>query len=142
MPTPPSLDQLLDVAGQHARAVVIGLQQQMMPLFHLFDAEGQGYLVAGEFTGGTNDEITQSKDAVAAFVRSLIVEHKIVRYSFLSEVWMIVRPREWEEGMSPGPTEADDRVEAVLRHRHRWRRLPDAPLAHQTGRREGRRSRA
>ena len=53
MPTPPTLDQLLDVAGDHARAVIIGLQQEMQPLFDLRDAEGRGYLVSGEFTGDT-----------------------------------------------------------------------------------------
>ena len=94
---------MLDVAEQHAMRVIVKNQMELIPLFDLRDAEGQAYIVAGEFTGDTRDEVVTSKDAVAAFVRKLIGEHKIVQYSFLSEAWMIVRPGTWEEGMSPPP---------------------------------------
>ena len=105
---------MLDFAGQHARTVLVGLQEQMIPIFHLFDAEGQSYVAAAEFSGDTYDEIIRCKDAVAQSVRRLIVEHKIVQYSFMSEAWMVVRSAEWEEGMSPPPSEADDRIEVVI----------------------------
>ena len=111
--TIPTLDQLLDAAEEHAQRVCIELQQQLIPLFDLRDADGNSYLVAGEFTGDNQDEVDRCKDAFAAFVRGKIAEHGIVAYSFMSEAWMIVRP-EYTPGVSVRPAQADDRVEVVI----------------------------
>lgn len=111
--TLPTLDQLLDAAEVHAKHVCIGLQQQLMPIFHLCDAKGQGFLIAGEFEGATPQEVINSKDAIADFVRLKIIEHKAVQYSFLSEAWMIVR-QVWKPGISTPPADSADRVEVVI----------------------------
>ena len=111
--TAPSLDELLAAAELHARTILIERQEPLIPLFHLSDAEGDGYIVSGDFRGETPDEVIQSKDAVAAFVREVIAEHKIVNYSFLSEAWMIVRQK-WTEGVSTPPSESADRIEVVI----------------------------
>lgn len=115
MPTEPiTLQRMLDVAGNHARTILVEKQQEsLLPLFDLRDVDGQGYIVGGEFRGDTPAEVIAAKDAVAAFVRRLCGEHKIVQYSFLSEAWMIKR-KEWIEGVTPPPSEADDRVEVVI----------------------------
>lgn len=111
--TAPSLDVLLDAAELHARTILIERQEPLMLMFHLSDAEGSAYIVSGEFTGETPDEVIESKDAVAAFVREVIAEHKIVNYSFMSEAWMIVR-QQWTEGVSTAPSDSADRIEVVI----------------------------
>jgi hypothetical protein len=110
----PTLTEMLDLAEDHARRVIIQQQMEMIPMFDLRNAEGLAFIVAGEFTGETREEVVACKDAIAALVRKMIAEHKVVQYSFLSEAWMIVRPPHWEEGMSPPPSEADDRIEVVM----------------------------
>ena len=113
----PTLAQMLDVAEDHARTVLVKNQLgSMIPVFDLRDAKGDARIVAGEFTGETPAEVVDTKDAIAKFVRTLIQEHDIVQYSFLSEAWMIVRkaPADYIAGVSVPPSEADDRVEVVI----------------------------
>ena len=112
--TAPSLSEMLDVAGAHARTVLIDKQtESMLPIFDLRDAEGNGYIVAGEFTGDTRDEEVACKDAFAALVRKLIIQHKIIQYSFMTEAWMIVRTK-YTEGISTPPVDCADRIEVVI----------------------------
>ena len=59
--TAPSLDELLDAAELHARTVLIERQEPLMPMFHLSDAEGEAYIVSGEFRGETPDEVIKSR---------------------------------------------------------------------------------
>ena len=109
----PSLSEMLDIAGKHATMVIIGAQSQMIPLFDLRDARGDSYLVAEQFVGATPADVVDRKDAVADFVREMIVRHKIIQYSFMSEAWMIKR-KDWKGGVSAPPSEADDRIECVI----------------------------
>ena len=109
----PSLSEMLDIAGKHARMVIVGAQAQMIPLFDLRNAEGDSFLVAEQFVGATRAEVVDRKDAVAGFVREMIVRHKIIQYSFMSEAWMITR-KDWKQGVSVPPSEADDRIECVI----------------------------
>jgi hypothetical protein len=112
--TDESLGKLLDVAETHARAVLVGSEQQLPPIFDLEGADGQRYIVATPFSGEDADDVIGNKDMVARMVRELIREKGVVRYSFLSEAWMIVRPSSWQDGMGAPPSEADDRVEVVV----------------------------
>ena len=109
-----SLSEMLDVAGAHARTILIDKQLgSMTPLFDLRDAEGNAHIVGGEFTGDTYEEEIACKDAFAALVRKLIIQHKIVQYSFMTEAWMIVRTK-YTEGISTPPAESADRIEVVI----------------------------
>jgi hypothetical protein len=108
------LTNLLDAAEAHARGILIGTAEELIPVFMLQDGADQGYLVATPFVGENANEVTHVKDAVAYAVRRMIKAKKIVRYSFLSEAWMIVRSREWQEGDGPTPSEAEDRIEVVM----------------------------
>lgn len=111
----PALAKMLDMAGKHAKTILVERQlPSMVPLFDLRDAEDQSYLVGAIFTGDTPQQVIDCKDAVAEMIRKLIIEHKIVRYAFLSEAWMIVRRNNWKEGISTPPSEAADRVEVVI----------------------------
>ena len=113
--TAPTLDEMLDTAGAHARNVLVEKQlQTMLPIFHLSDAEGTGYIVGADFTGDTPEEVIDCKDVIAEMVRALCVKHKIVQYLFMSEAWMIVRQNNWKEGISTPPSEAADRIEVVI----------------------------
>jgi hypothetical protein len=108
-----ALTRLLDVAEKHARLICIEHQQELLPIFHLCGADGQSYIVAAPFEGDTRDEVTENKDAVAAFVRAMIAEKGIVSYAFISEAWMIVRQK-WDARVSTPPSESADRVEVVI----------------------------
>jgi len=114
MTAPDHLTLLLDAAENQARSVLIGTAEELIPVFLLQDAEGQDYLVATPFVGENADELAHVKDAVAYAVRRFIKTKKIVRYSFLSEGWLIVRPPGTEYDAGPPPSEAEDRVEVVL----------------------------
>jgi hypothetical protein len=108
------LTNLLDAAEAHARGILIGTAEALIPVFMLQDGEDQGYLVATPFVGENANEVAHVKDAVAYAVRRMIKAKKIVRYSFLSEAWMTVRPPGWNEAMGPPPSESDDRREVVI----------------------------
>jgi hypothetical protein len=117
-----ALTALLDAAETHAQHVLVDSgQDELLPLFHLCGPDGD-ILVATPFCGD------ESKDFAAHGVRQLIRQHRITRYSFLSEAWMIKR-KSYLPGLGPRPSEADDRVEVVIAtatdgvaHRYRrWR---------------------
>jgi hypothetical protein len=109
-----TLTQLLDIAGDHARRILVEEQQdELLPTFDLRDAEGHGYLVMTQFVGKTRDEVIDCKDAIADQVRELIAKHKAVKYVFLSEAWMILR-KVYREGISTPPADSADRIEVVI----------------------------
>jgi hypothetical protein len=123
------LEAMLAMAESHARRVLVGTEDDLLPLFHLDNAKGESIVVATPFTGDTAKEVIQAKNMVADAVRELIKLHDVVRYSFLSEAWMTIRPLGWKEGMGPPPVDSDDRIEVVIvlatdgvAHRHRrWK---------------------
>ena len=108
MAPPDPLTMLLDAAEQHARQIlVICGEDELVPVFHLWGADGRHYLVGKPFDG------ERTKRTTALAVRDMIREQGIVRYSFVSEGWAIVRSKEFITG-PVRPSEADDRIEVVV----------------------------
>jgi hypothetical protein len=107
------LTDLLDTAEKYVRHVIVENQEELLPVFELRNASGDSFVVGAPFVGDSPEEVADCKDMVAGVIRHLIIEHKIVAYSFMSEAWMIVRHK-WTPGVSTAPADSADRVEVVM----------------------------
>ena len=106
-----NLKKLVDLAGAHARIVMIDLQQDLMPTWVMVDKRGKVNIV------GTPWENDQEKILAEKRVKAWMRDHDIVRYSFVLEAWQAVLPA----GVDPDnlsesdrPRNRADRVEVVV----------------------------
>lgn len=104
------LDALLELAGDHARHVLVEMKQaDLMPTF-LMIADGENILMPTPW----RDE--DEKRIMLLAARSIMKERGVTRYSMVSEAWTATQPEGWKPGMPQGPLPADrpDRKEIVL----------------------------
>jgi hypothetical protein len=105
-----ALDALLELAGKHARRVLVEMKEaELMPTF-LMIADGQNILMPAPW----RDE--NQKRLMLAAVRKILKDKRVTRYSVVSEAWSAVQPKDWKPGMpeGPAPSERPDRKEIVI----------------------------
>lgn len=76
-----NLKNLVEVAGQQARAVLLGLRQPLMPTWVYIDQEGHPHIVATPWQDDTE------KKFFAAKIRLAMVLCDASAYSFVCEAW-------------------------------------------------------
>jgi alkylated DNA nucleotide flippase Atl1 len=103
------LEQLVEMAGTHARAVLTVLNQSVVPTWVLIDDKGKISITATSWT----DE--REKATCVAMMRARMREEKIVAYSVVAEAWSAVQPKGWKvTDPHVRPSEDPQRVEIVL----------------------------
>jgi len=101
------LDAMIDLAGEHARRILIEQKQTgLQPIFLFATPAGNTVVPCGPLMGSGD-----AKEALAEIMRSLMRERGAIAYSFVSEAWMAERP-----SGSPLPRDVaslPDRMEVV-----------------------------
>jgi hypothetical protein len=90
--TKEELSRLVEVAGEHARMVLIRLRQQMMPQWVMVNQGGYLDIMA---TPWRND---REKMVFAHGLRKYMRERRIQAYSVVVEAWAAVAPKGWKPG--------------------------------------------
>ena len=108
-----SLEKLLDLAGDHARAVMIGLQHELLPMWSIIDAKGELLVRA---TPWQNEH---EKHLAEIFIRAEIAKRNAVAYSLVIEAWEAWQPLGWDPQKEPlternRPSKRVDRREVVI----------------------------
>jgi hypothetical protein len=107
--TKEQLSQLADLAGEHARMVLVDLGQDMMPCWLMIDRKGEAHIV------GTPWRDEMEKDAMAAQMRAEMRRLDVVAYSLVVEAWAAQAPPGWKPGEPHIPSElAPNRKEVVI----------------------------
>lgn len=104
-----TIDQMLELAYGQAENLIVGNKDQIMPVFMIL-TEGDEIIFIGTPWQGNHQ-----KDLAILMIKDLMVEHKAVAYSFLTEAWVAKQPKGWRPGdPSIPPSENPDREEVVL----------------------------
>ncbi|HEX4714876.1 MAG TPA: hypothetical protein VH164_08125, partial [Ktedonobacteraceae bacterium] len=107
--TKEQLSHLADLAGEHARAVLVELGHDMMPCWAMIDRKGKTHIM------GTPWQNQGEKDAMAALMRAEMRKLDVVAYSLVVEAWAAQAPKGWKEGEPHIPSsEHPDRKEVVI----------------------------
>ena len=104
------LDALLELAGAHARHVLVEMKEaELMPTF-LMIADGENIIMPAPW----RDE--NEKRVILGAARAIMKESGVTRYSMVSEAWSAAQPEGWKPGMPEGPLPGDrpDRKEIVV----------------------------
>jgi hypothetical protein len=100
---------LLQLAGNHARGVMLGLGQPLMPTWVLLGADKSIHIVA---TPWRDDE---EKEAMVKGLRRKMRAEKTLVYSFVMEAWTAQQPKGWKPDQAfVRPAQRPDRREVVL----------------------------
>jgi hypothetical protein len=103
------LSRLAEMAGEHARIVMIGLQQELMPQWVLINDKGGMDIV------GTPWRDDLQKDVIAEIMRQRMHDDNIQAYSVVVEAWAAQAPKGWKAGDPHIPSsEHPDRREVVI----------------------------
>jgi hypothetical protein len=108
------LDRLIELAGRHARLVLVEFQRRLMPAWLLMPGNGKIQIVGTPWT----DE--KEKHRYTKKLRFLMRKNHVLFYSFVSEAWTaMLEPGEWDkESGQPRdgvrPAERPDRQEIVI----------------------------
>ena len=94
------LDALLELAGGHARAVLVDMKDELIPTFVMI-ADGETLFAPTPW----RDEKDKAKYLGA--VRALMKERGVTRYSMVSEAWTAKQSEGWKPGMPQGPLPGD-----------------------------------
>ena len=104
------LDALLEIAGGHARAVLVDMKEaELMPTFVMI-ADGETLFAPTPW----RDE--KDKARYLGALRAMMKKRGVTRYSMVSEAWTAKQPEGWKPGMPQGPLPGDrpDRKEVVI----------------------------
>jgi hypothetical protein len=103
------LSRLADLAGEHAKRVLVDLGQPLMPQWVLVDARGGCDIV------GTPWRDDQEKELTIERLRNEMRKRKVKAYSLVIEAWTAVAPKGWKEGEPRMPNwQRPDRREVVI----------------------------
>lgn len=104
-----TLNELLEMAHQQARRVLIGKAgEQLTPLWHLINEDGEEKVIGTPFDGEAQKRI------LCAYMRQFMAENHVVRYSFLSEGWAVMLPKGIDHKTVERPVNHPDRREMVM----------------------------
>jgi hypothetical protein len=103
------LTKLADMAGEHAKRVLVDLgHQSLMPQWVLVDAKGARII-------GTPWRDDQEKEQMIERMRKEMRKRKVTAYSLVVEAWAAVAPPGWKEGEPRMPNwQRPDRREVVV----------------------------
>jgi hypothetical protein len=104
-----TLKNLIELAGEQAKTVMIGLGQDLMPSWVFIDNRGKVSIL------GTPWQDDSEKQLARIALQKKIKREHIVAYSFVSEAWTATKPAGWTlppdyQGVRTEP----DRREIVL----------------------------
>ena len=104
------LDALLELAGDHARRVLVEMKEAELTPTFLMITDRETIFTPALW----RDE--REKAAILAAVRAIMKKRGVVRYSMVSEAWTAMQPEGWKPGMPQGPLPGDrpDRKEVVI----------------------------
>lgn len=118
-----TLPKLVQIAGEHAKAVLIGLGQPLMPSWVYIDGTNQLHVLA---TPWRSD---QEKVQVGTQMRRILREAQAQAYSLVVEAWAARAPAGWkpDQKVPIRPSNRPDRQEIVVAfatdgERTEWRR--------------------
>jgi hypothetical protein len=83
------LIQLVELAGSHARRILIDGQQELMPTWVLIDRGGRMQIL------GTPWKNQLEKDLTARMLRHKMREDDVVMYSCVIEAYAATKPKDW-----------------------------------------------
>lgn len=104
-------DDLLRIAEDHARRVMVGGAEQITPLCHAIRSTGEQIVFATPWRNN------REKQMAIEALRALMREGEIIRYMMICEAWMATAPGGFdpETDNLPGPVEEmPNRVEIVV----------------------------
>jgi hypothetical protein len=125
-----TLDDMIQLAEEQARRVMIGTKEQLTPMWLMLNWDGKIEIAATPW--GSSAE----KHLVVEAMRNLMRERQVIAYSLLTEAWMArVQSEEIKKPYTgPPPSERADRRESVVavaanragqsKHRH-WETIRD-----------------
>ena len=101
---------LVKLAGQQARVVMVGLQQPLMPSWLYVDRQDRMHIV------GTPWESNDAKEGAARHVRWIMRKDQAVAYSLVTEAWTATQPEGWkpDQPIEVAPRDRPDRKEVVI----------------------------
>jgi hypothetical protein len=103
------LTNLADLAGEHAKRVLVDLGQRLMPQWVLVNARGGCDIV------GTPWRDDREKELVTERMRKEMRKRKVTAYSLVIEAWAAAAPPGWKEGDPRTPNwQRPDRREVVV----------------------------
>lgn len=103
-----NLDEMIDLAEQQARTVLLGMREELAPQWLLVKGDGNIEIIATPWHG---DE--QKYLAVAA-MRDVMEKRQVVAYSVLVEAWFAVLSKDEASRPYQRPSERADRRESVV----------------------------
>ena len=106
-----NLKDLVNLAGTHARTVMIGLQQDLVPVWLCIDKDGQPVIIATPWSNDREKALAKRK------MKTYMRDHGIDSYSFVTEAWQATVPAGTdldELTESDRPTNRADRIEVVV----------------------------
>jgi hypothetical protein len=102
------LSNLADLAGEHAKRVLVDLGQRLMPQWVLVDAKGAHVI-------GTPWRDDREKELMIERMRKEMRKRKVTAYSLVVEAWAAAAPPGWKEGEPRMPNwKRPDRREVVV----------------------------
>jgi hypothetical protein len=109
MTTTPSLDEMLQLAGEHAQRMLVGGEvESLIPTYQLWNRDELLSIVACPWSDEAEKEFAFDK------VRMLARQMRATRLVFLSEAWMATaKPTDDLDRMDP-PSQRPDRQEVVF----------------------------
>ena len=103
------LSHLAELAGEHARNVLVELQQNLMPSWVLIDKSGAFHIEATPWKNQVE------KDLARVFMRQQMRQLGVRAYSLVVEAWAAVAPEGWKPGDPHLPSsQHPDRREVVI----------------------------
>jgi hypothetical protein len=104
-----NLEQLVELAGTHARTVLTLLNKPLIPTWVLVDDKGKVSIIA------TAWDDQREKETCVAMMRTRMREERIVAYSMVTEAWSATQPKGWKvTDPHVPPSQNPQRVEIVL----------------------------
>ena len=109
-PTREQLIQLVELAGKHARQVLVDLQMSMMPTWLYIDRQGSAHVC------GTPWENPGEKKEMIREVQMMMHRDGAICYSLATEAWAAFAPKGWDPDKDPPILAGDqpDRREVVI----------------------------
>lgn len=102
----PTIDQLLELGEQHARRILIGGKEELVPMFHLVYPDGASMVIGAPWHNGAE------KDATVNAIRAAMQLRDVIRYGFVCEAWTVhLAPGEPMPNIRP--SESPNRIEMV-----------------------------
>jgi hypothetical protein len=99
---------LADLAGEHARQVILGLRQPLAPSWILVGSDRKTHVIATPWRDDAEKKLMAQK------MRNKIRQNAIVAYSFVCEAWAATKPRGWTPEKGGGAKDDPKRRECVI----------------------------